>query len=129
MIRERTLAGLQAARARGRTGGRPPALEPKDIAAAKALLKEFGAPVSNGVAIFKPSEAKDAAAEVKTDDDPLFASYRNVPWLARTHAVTLVPSAAALQTLRGARPRAAACALRCIRARPRRGQLRRVNRL
>ena len=27
VIRERTLAGLQAARARGRTGGRPPALE------------------------------------------------------------------------------------------------------
>lgn len=41
-----------------------------------------------------------AAAEVKTDDDPLFSSYRTVPWLARTHAVTLVPSAAALQTLR-----------------------------
>ena len=30
VIRERTLAGLQAARARGRTGGRPPALKPKD---------------------------------------------------------------------------------------------------
>ena len=28
---------------------------------AKALLKEFGAPVSNGVAIFKASEAKAAA--------------------------------------------------------------------
>ncbi len=41
-----------------------------------------------------------APAEVKTDDDPLFASYRAVPWLARTHAVTTVPSAAALRTLR-----------------------------
>ena len=30
----------------------------------------------------------------------LFSGYRNVPWLARTHAVTLVPSAAALRTLR-----------------------------
>ena len=40
VIRERTLAGLQAARARGRTGGRPPALEAKDIAAAKALLRD-----------------------------------------------------------------------------------------
>src|SRR5688500_6336174 len=40
VIRERTLAGLQAARARGRTGGRPPALKAKDIAAAKALLKD-----------------------------------------------------------------------------------------
>ena len=39
VIRERTLAGLQAARARGRTGGRPPALKAKDLAAAKAILK------------------------------------------------------------------------------------------
>lgn len=31
---------------------------------------------------------------------PLFAAYRDVPWLARSHAVTLVPSAAALVTLR-----------------------------
>jgi CHAT domain-containing protein/tetratricopeptide (TPR) repeat protein len=39
-------------------------------------------------------------AEVAQEDDPLFAGYRNVPWLARTHAVTTVPSAAALRTLR-----------------------------
>ncbi len=38
VIRERTSAGLQAARERGRKGGRPPALTSKDIAAAKALL-------------------------------------------------------------------------------------------
>ena len=42
VIRERTLAGLRAARARGRTGGRPPALEAGDLAAAKALLKDPG---------------------------------------------------------------------------------------
>ena len=30
----------------------------------------------------------------------MFAGYRDVPWLARTHAVTMVPSAAALRTLR-----------------------------
>jgi DNA invertase Pin-like site-specific DNA recombinase len=40
VIRERTLAGLRAARARGRPGGRPPALKAKDLAAAKALLKD-----------------------------------------------------------------------------------------
>jgi CHAT domain-containing protein len=40
-----------------------------------------------------------APAEVKTGG-PLFAGYRDVAWLARTHAVTLVPSAAALRTLR-----------------------------
>jgi len=57
--------------------------------------------VTNGALGLLPlSLLPTAAAEVKADDDPLFASYRNVPWLARTHAVTLVPSAAALQTLR-----------------------------
>ena len=40
VIRERTLAGLQAARARGRTGGRPPALKAKDLAVAKAMLQD-----------------------------------------------------------------------------------------
>ena len=40
IIRERTRAGLDAARARGRKGGRPPALSKKDIAAARALLAD-----------------------------------------------------------------------------------------
>ena len=40
VIRERIMAGLAAARAMGRKGGRPPALSPKDLAAAKALLKD-----------------------------------------------------------------------------------------
>ena len=40
VIRERTVAGLQAARARGRRGGRPPALSDKDLTAAKALLRD-----------------------------------------------------------------------------------------
>ena len=38
---------------------------------------------------------------------PLFAEYRNVPWLARTHAITIVPSATALVTLRSLPPGAA----------------------
>jgi CHAT domain-containing protein/tetratricopeptide (TPR) repeat protein len=41
-----------------------------------------------------------APAVIKVDAALLFAGYREVPWLARTHAVTLVPSAAALRTLR-----------------------------
>jgi CHAT domain-containing protein/tetratricopeptide (TPR) repeat protein len=41
-----------------------------------------------------------APADLKADAEPYFAGYRDVPWLARTHAVTLVPSAAALRTLR-----------------------------
>jgi DNA invertase Pin-like site-specific DNA recombinase len=40
MIRERTRAGLQAARRRGRLGGRPPALTSQDLVAAKALLRD-----------------------------------------------------------------------------------------
>src|SRR5262249_20058657 len=38
IIRERTKAGLDPARARGRTGGRPPALSDKDRAMVSALL-------------------------------------------------------------------------------------------
>src|SRR5712691_635620 len=44
IIRERTRAGLAAARARGRTGGRPPALSAADKTAARALLKDPAIP-------------------------------------------------------------------------------------
>jgi DNA invertase Pin-like site-specific DNA recombinase len=40
IIRERTNAGLRAARDRGRLGGRPPALSLQDVAAAKAMLSD-----------------------------------------------------------------------------------------
>jgi DNA invertase Pin-like site-specific DNA recombinase len=40
IIRERTKAGLAAARARGKMGGRPPALLQADLAAIKALLRD-----------------------------------------------------------------------------------------
>lgn len=57
--------------------------------------------VTNGALGLLPlSLLPTAPAPVKADDDLLFASYRGVPWLARTHAVTMVPSASALQTLR-----------------------------
>jgi DNA invertase Pin-like site-specific DNA recombinase len=45
LIRERTAAGLAEARRRGRKGGRPPALKPGDLAAARALMKEGTLPV------------------------------------------------------------------------------------
>ena len=38
IIRERTIAGLESARARGRMGGRPSALSKDDLALAKAML-------------------------------------------------------------------------------------------
>ena len=57
--------------------------------------------VTNGALGLLPlSLLPTAETEIRSDDDPLFSSYRNVPWLARTHAVTTVPSAAALRTLR-----------------------------
>ncbi|WP_342804248.1 CHAT domain-containing protein [Bradyrhizobium sp. CSA112] len=57
--------------------------------------------VTNGALGLLPlSLLPTAPAEIRSDDDPLFASYKDVPWLARTHAVTTVPSAAALRTLR-----------------------------
>lgn len=40
MLRERTEAGLRAAKARGRVGGRPRALSEDDLTAAQALLNE-----------------------------------------------------------------------------------------
>lgn len=40
LIRERTKAGLQAARARGRTGGRPKALTGKKLAMAQSLFND-----------------------------------------------------------------------------------------
>jgi DNA invertase Pin-like site-specific DNA recombinase len=40
IIRERTTAGLVAARARGRVGGRPPALNEGDLRVAQTLLKD-----------------------------------------------------------------------------------------
>ena len=57
--------------------------------------------VTNGALGLLPlSLLPTAPAEITRDDDPLFASYRQVPWLARTHAVALMPSASALVTLR-----------------------------
>ena len=63
--------------------------------------------VTNGALGLLPlSLLPTAPSRIDPNDDPLFASYREVPWLARTHAVTMVPSASALQTLRQACRRA-----------------------
>lgn len=40
LIKERTLAGLKAAREMGRVGGRPPSLKAHDLIVAKALLRD-----------------------------------------------------------------------------------------
>ena len=57
--------------------------------------------VTNGAFGLLPlSLLPTAPVEIKADAEPMFSAYRNVPWLVRTHAVTMVPSAAALRTLR-----------------------------
>ena len=42
--------------------------------------------------------------KLSREKDLLFANSRSVPWLARTHAVTVLPSVAALRTLRSVPP-------------------------
>ncbi len=57
--------------------------------------------VTNGALGLLPlSLLPTAPVKEEAESGLLFSSYRNVPWLARTHAVTMIPSAAALRTLR-----------------------------
>jgi CHAT domain-containing protein len=89
-------------------------IPPFDVALAFDLYARLLGPVEDG---WRPSKSlivvangalgllplsllPTAPSTIDIGDDPLFASYRNVPWLARTHAVTTVPSAAALRALR-----------------------------
>src|SRR5258707_15288476 len=53
LIRERTLAGLKAARARGRNGGRPKKLSPKELKTIRKLLRSNEVPVQDIAAQFK----------------------------------------------------------------------------
>ena len=89
-------------------------IPPFDIAQAYELYAQVLKPVEAGwrpaknlivatngaLALLPLGLLPTAPAEVKTDADAPFAGYRQVAWLARTHAVTLVPSAAAFRTLR-----------------------------
>lgn len=46
IIRERTMAGLEAARARGRKGGRKPVMDQKKMALASKLMRDRETPIS-----------------------------------------------------------------------------------
>lgn len=75
IIRERTVAGLNAARARGVKPGRKPALSAKDIAAAKAMLKDESIAVAEvarslGVAPSTLYKHLPAARSVVTRGEP-----------------------------------------------------------
>jgi CHAT domain-containing protein len=56
--------------------------------------------VTNGALGLLPLSLLPTARVEVEQQGPTFAGYAKVPWLARTHAVTMVPSAAALRTLR-----------------------------
>ena len=61
--------------------------------------------VTNGeLGLLPLSLLPTAPAQIDASEDVLFSSYRQVPWLARTHAVTMVPSLSALRTLRNMPP-------------------------
>jgi DNA invertase Pin-like site-specific DNA recombinase len=47
VIRERTMAGLEAARNRGRKGGREPAMDRKKIALASKLMRDRETPITD----------------------------------------------------------------------------------
>lgn len=60
--------------------------------------------VTNGALGLLPLSLLPTASVTVKEGGALFAGYRDVPWLARSHAVTMVPSAAALRTLRALPP-------------------------
>ena len=64
LIKERTIAGLKAAKAMGKKGGRPQALEAEDLRDAKALLRN------------KKITVKEVAKRLKVDPSTL---YRYLP--------------------------------------------------
>jgi DNA invertase Pin-like site-specific DNA recombinase len=64
LIKERTMAGLKAAKAMGKKGGRPQALQAEDLRDAKALLKN------------KKITVKEVAKRLKVDPSTL---YRYLP--------------------------------------------------
>lgn len=68
LIRERTVAGLDAARARGRKGGRPPVLTPARVAAALALRAQ-GQTLDQIAAALQVSRSSVARAVAKAHTD------------------------------------------------------------
>ena len=124
-----TAAALGADEMEKRVAKLREALEPKatsldeiprfDVAGAHDIYKLFLQPteaawkpahslifVTNGALGLLPlGILPTAPATAKPDpSQPMFAEYRDVPWLARSHAVTLVPSAAAFTSLRSLSP-------------------------
>jgi DNA invertase Pin-like site-specific DNA recombinase len=87
LIRERTVAGLKAARARGRKGGRPTKLSAKEIKTIRALLKTADIPVAEIAARFEsPGLPCTAPSSILQPDPPPTIE---VPTAKRLSAETL----------------------------------------
>jgi CHAT domain-containing protein len=92
-------------------------IPPFDLGLAADLYKTLLAPVedgwksardlivvTNGALGLLPLSLLPTAPTTVAEGETPFAGYKGVPWLARTHAVTSVPSVAALRTLRALPP-------------------------
>ncbi len=102
LIRERTMAGLAAARARGRLGGRPRALEAKQVALARAMYQDKNNSVKDICATLqvgkttlyrylkaaKPAAAAPAAIEVAAPLDQQEVPARKVAKTAKEKGPT-----------------------------------------
>jgi CHAT domain-containing protein len=66
---------------------------------AKSLMIIAGGPLGQLPMSLLPTEL----VRLGKDTDQLFGRYKNVPWLARSHSVTVLPSIASLKALRGTR--------------------------
>jgi len=69
LIRERTLAGLAAARARGRKGGRPKKMDAKKLSQAKALLASGDQSVADVASLLNVGRATLYRALKETDNN------------------------------------------------------------
>jgi CHAT domain-containing protein len=89
-----------------------------DLGVAHALYKKLLEPVKSGwwdaksllvvahgaLGYLPLSLLPTGPAKLGPEKGALFANYRDVPWLVRTHTVTMLPSVASLKTLRGLPP-------------------------
>jgi CHAT domain-containing protein/Flp pilus assembly protein TadD len=92
-----------------------------DVAAGYGLYEQLFKPVEAGwkdaksllvvahgaLGYLPPSILPTAPVELKTASGALFSNHRDVAWLVRSHAVTMLPSVASLATLRSLPPGAA----------------------
>jgi hypothetical protein len=98
IIRERTNAGLKAARDRGRLGGRPRALSEKDIAAARAMLSDPAGDVRlpGPYALLRQDQKRAVHGQ---EEDPSQTHGSQIEVVRRTHLSTILPVSPSLRVI------------------------------